>query len=120
MSKVIEHDGSLSRNDIFFGNNLSFNQTIWAQTLAFFTDYKISVEIAAKARRARLAKAAAVNPKFNLTAGDERSSEIETALYLVVFGNGTGPANTQWVDILFRKYIQHLELHQLLSLPSGS
>ncbi|KAJ0133793.1 Cytochrome P450 monooxygenase aflV [Fusarium oxysporum f. sp. albedinis] len=34
---VIEHDGSLSRSDIFFGDNHSFNETIWALTASHLT-----------------------------------------------------------------------------------
>jgi hypothetical protein len=100
---VIEHDGSLSRNDIYFGDNLSFNQKIWAQTLAFFTSNQITVETASKARLARLAAAKKANPQFNLTASDAGNSVVETALYLTVYGNGTGPATTKFVDVLFQE-----------------
>ena len=101
---VIEHDGSLSRNDIFFGDNHSFNWAIWKSVSAFFTEATISVSTAAKARAARLKAAAAVNPEFNFTAQDTQNSLFETALYLRVFGNGTqGDARTEWVRILFGK-----------------
>ena len=103
---VIEHDGSLSRNDIYFGDNHSFNVTIWNSVAAFFTKPTISIATAGKARRARLAAAAAVNPKFNIT-GQEQFSLFETALYLRVFGNLTfGDAKTQWVNVLFRKSLE--------------
>ncbi|KAK3380963.1 Chloroperoxidase [Podospora didyma] len=100
---VIEHDGSLSRADTYFGDNHSFNATIWNQTRSFFTEETISLATAAKARSARLwAAAAAVNPTFNLPLNDMKSSILETALYLIIFGNDTqGDAKTQWVRILF-------------------
>ncbi|KAF2190095.1 Cloroperoxidase [Zopfia rhizophila CBS 207.26] len=84
---VIGHDGSLSRNDIF-GDNHSFNQTIWNSTASHFTESTISITTTAAARKARLAEAAAANPEFSMTAGDAQNSIIESALYLSVFANG--------------------------------
>ncbi|TIC99434.1 putative sterigmatocystin biosynthesis peroxidase stcC [Colletotrichum higginsianum] len=99
---VIEHDGSLSRNDIYFGDNHSFNRTIWESVASHFTEPTISIPTAAKARKARLQAAASVNPEFTLTADGAQFSFIETALYLSVFGNlDSGDANTEWVKVLF-------------------
>lgn len=65
----------------------------------------ISIETAAKARKARLAVARAANPAFNFTAREEQFSQFETALYLAVFGKGTeGNAKTKWVEVMFRKW----------------
>ncbi|OLN89032.1 putative sterigmatocystin biosynthesis peroxidase stcC 7 [Colletotrichum chlorophyti] len=101
---IIEHDGSLSRNDIHFGDNHSFNKTIWKSVSSHFTDSTISIPTAAKARLARLQAAAAVNPEFSLNADGTQFSFIETALYLSVFGNlEDGNANTEWVKVLFEK-----------------
>ncbi|KAK2002644.1 Cloroperoxidase [Colletotrichum falcatum] len=101
---IIEHDGSLSRNDIYFGDNHTFNLTIWESVLSYFTDSTISIPTAAKARVARLQAAAIANPKFNLTADGAQFSFIETALYLSVFGNlDDGNARTEWVRVLFEK-----------------
>ncbi|KAK2032991.1 Cloroperoxidase [Colletotrichum zoysiae] len=101
---IIEHDGSLSRNDIYFGDNHSFNLTIWESVASQFTNSTISIPTAAKARGARLQAAAAANPEFNLTAEGAQFSFIETALYLSVFGNlDDGNARTDWVRVLFEK-----------------
>ncbi|CAJ0543346.1 Ff.00g005320.m01.CDS01 [Fusarium sp. VM40] len=101
---VIEHDGSLSRGDIYFGDNISFNETIWESTAAHFTESTISIKTAAKARKDRLEAAAAVNPEFSLPASQAQFSFIETALYLSVFGNtDDGNANTEWVKTLFQE-----------------
>ncbi|EFQ36806.1 hypothetical protein CGRA01v4_04244 [Colletotrichum graminicola] len=101
---IIEHDGSLSRNDIYFGDNHSFNMTIWESVASYFTDSTISIPTAAKARVARLQAAAAANPQFNLTADGTQFSFIETALYQSVFGNlDDGNARTDWVRVLFEK-----------------
>ncbi|KAK3900063.1 Chloroperoxidase [Staphylotrichum tortipilum] len=101
---AIEHDGSLSRADTITGDNHSFNCTIYNTVAAFFTQGTISIETAARARRARLTAAAAQNPSFTFTAREEQFSQFETALYLAVFGKGTkGGAKTSWVNILFRE-----------------
>jgi hypothetical protein len=101
---VIEHDGSLSRADTFFGDNHSFNASIWAQTASHFTKSTIDLRTAAKARKARLAAAKAENPEFNMSDGDVQASFIETALYLNVMSNETGvTAVTEWVQILFQE-----------------
>ncbi|KAM0230521.1 hypothetical protein ACHAP5_011357 [Fusarium lateritium] len=101
---IIEHDGSLSRSDIYFGDNISFNETIWESTAAHFTESTISIKTAAKARKDRLEAAAAINPEFSLPAAQAQFSFIETALYLSVFGNtDDGNAKTEWVRTLFEQ-----------------
>jgi len=102
---VIEHDGSLSRNDIFFGDNHSFNPAIYKTVAKFFTKDVISIATAAKARSARIAAARVANPAFNFTSREDQFSRFETALYLAVFGKGTeGNAKTKWVDVMFRTF----------------
>ncbi|RGP77035.1 hypothetical protein FLONG3_4864 [Fusarium longipes] len=101
---IIEHDGSLSRADTFFGDNHSFNETIWAQTSSHFTESTISIRTAAKARNERLKIAAATNPEYDLPSSGNQASLIETALYLIVFGNPKdGNAKTEWVKTLFEQ-----------------
>jgi hypothetical protein len=102
---VLEHDASLSRNDFYFGDDHSFNRTIWGQTLTHFPHNTISFADAAAARSARIAAAAAVNPQFNMTATEHTNSYFESALYIGVFGNlTTGNAVTKWVEVLFSKF----------------
>ncbi|KAK3346988.1 Chloroperoxidase [Lasiosphaeria hispida] len=101
---VIEHDGSLSRGDIAFGDNHSFKPSIYNTVADYFTKDVISITAAAKARSARLRAARAANPAFNFTAREDQFSQFETALYLAVYGKGTeGNAKTKWVNILFRE-----------------
>ncbi|KAH8655054.1 Chloroperoxidase [Tricladium varicosporioides] len=99
---ILEHDSSLSRNDIYFGDNHSFNQTIWDETVTHFPNSTISFANAAAARSTRIIAAAAVNPEFNMTATEFQNSYIESALYMGTFGNiTTGNAVTEWVEVLF-------------------
>lgn len=101
---VIEHDGSLSRGDAAQGDNHSFNPAIWASVAAHFTEDKISIATAAKARKDRLAAAQAANPSFAMSASDVQNSMLETALYLRVFGDGVnGNARRDWVKTLFEQ-----------------
>ncbi|KAH7129935.1 Chloroperoxidase [Dactylonectria estremocensis] len=101
---VIEHDGSLSRNDIYLGDNLGFNETIWSSVRSHFNQSTIPIATAAAARKARLQAAAAANPHFSMSASDAQFSFIETALYLSIFGSVTdGNAVTEWVRIMFEQ-----------------
>ncbi|KAL6916738.1 hypothetical protein ACHAP8_009672 [Fusarium lateritium] len=101
---VLEHDGSLSRDDLYFGDNSRLNPHIWKQTLSHFREPYISIKTAADARKDRLAVANATNPEFSLSAEQNQISLIETALYLTVFGNAEdGNANTRWVRTVFEK-----------------
>ncbi|KAF7550909.1 heme-thiolate peroxidase [Cylindrodendrum hubeiense] len=101
---ILEHDGSLSRNDVYFGDNHSFNETIWTSVASHFNQSTISIATAAIARKERLQAAAAVNPAFSLSASDTQFSFIETALYLSIFGSvEDGNAVTEWVKIMFEQ-----------------
>jgi hypothetical protein len=103
---VIEHDGSLSRNDIYFGDDHTFNATIWDSVAAWFTNSTISISTAIAARAARLVAAAAVNPEFNMSASAVEFSGIETALYMTVFADPevSSEAKTEWVSVLFGEW----------------
>ncbi|KAK3995001.1 putative aromatic peroxygenase [Cladorrhinum sp. PSN332] len=101
---VIEHDGSLSRQDARLGNNHAFSPEIWATVAAHFTEDKIPIETAALARKDRLESARESNPEIELTPDAVRFSFVETALYQIVFGEGTsGNARTEWVKTLFQE-----------------
>lgn len=99
---LIEHDASLSRADLFFGDNWSFNQTIFDETKSHWPSPTISVRDAARALAARQKTAQAVNPKFNLPLDGHTNSLGQTAMYLGLFGNyDNGNANRSWVEYFF-------------------
>lgn len=106
MHAVIEHDGSLSRGDIYFGDNHSFNSTIWNSVAAWFTNNTIPLATAISARSSRLAAAAAANPEFNMSSNDMEFSGIETALYMTVFADpkAESEARNEWVGVMFGKF----------------
>lgn len=59
----IEIDGSLSRKDLYFGDNIHFDQEIWDQSSSKFEGDIITIRTAAKSRRYRtqMAEAAGVS-----------------------------------------------------------
>lgn len=102
---VLEHDGSLSRNDAYFGDSLHFNPVVWSGVAAYFTSDIINITTAAKARTARVALAASVNPDFEIPSSLASNSYFETALYLVTFGKKlVGDAPTSYIKALFGQH----------------
>ncbi|KAH8682034.1 Chloroperoxidase [Xylariales sp. PMI_506] len=122
---VIEHDGSLSRNDYYFGDDLHFDPAIWATTASRYgivpnvpvagartnstasntsSSDVISIETAAKARAARVVDAGKVNPDFNFTNGQLQSSYGETSVMLATFYvSERGGAPKSWIKALFEQ-----------------
>ncbi|OAX83560.1 hypothetical protein ACJ72_02072 [Emergomyces africanus] len=101
-----EHDASLSRSDLFFGDNNSFNETIWKSVLDYFKDEKagISFTAAARARLHRIKTESERNPDFTFNAKDLVISYTETAQYLSVFGDPvTGYPPVDWIKIFFEQ-----------------
>jgi hypothetical protein len=101
---VCEHDASLSRNDAYFGDDVTFNGPIWDAVKASFPDDVITIEAAADTWNARVAAARAANPDFDLTHQGRDNGISETGLYLMVFGDRVyGNATTDWVNTFFGK-----------------
>ncbi|OJD13779.1 hypothetical protein AJ78_05807 [Emergomyces pasteurianus Ep9510] len=100
-----EHDASLSRSDIFFGDNNSFNMTIWNSVLDYFKNEKrVSFTAAARARLHRIKTESERNPDFTFNAKDLIISYTETAQYLSVFGNPSkGNPPVDWIKIFFEQ-----------------
>lgn len=102
---ILEHDGSLSRQDIALGNNLVLDQTIWSKTLQDFPNDQISLTDSARARKNRHAAAKAANKDYDLPLEEQMFTFIESALYQSVFGKGTdGGARKDWVRTLFGEF----------------
>ncbi|KAJ5120897.1 Chloroperoxidase [Penicillium bovifimosum] len=109
----IEIDGSLSRNDIYFGDDVHFDHNVWAQTAKHLglndnrgpaKNRYITIEVAAKARAARVAEAMRVNPSFNNSANAMSGSPGTTALYLLTMWDyKVGAAPKAWVKPFFEE-----------------
>lgn len=107
----IEFDGSLSRNDHFFGDDNSFDPLIWASVAVRLGLYDIqksekdkyvTVETAAKARAARVRDAKWANPIFNASANEVLGSPVTTALYLTtLWAKALDAAPKSWIRAFF-------------------
>ncbi|KAI4265629.1 MAG: hypothetical protein L6R38_009282, partial [Xanthoria sp. 2 TBL-2021] len=87
-----------SRNDLFFGDNHSFNKTIWNTVAAHFHNDTISIAVAARARQDRFDAARAINKEFTPS---NVSSFGESALYLKAMRGQDKETKTKYVQILF-------------------
>lgn len=99
----LEHDGSLSRQDFLFGNDHSFNQSIFDEVLAFFegTD-TATIPLASRARYQRIKTAEAEDPTCIYGVRQLVLSYGETALYLSTMGDPiTGNAPVSYIKSLF-------------------
>ncbi|KAL1881212.1 hypothetical protein Daus18300_001063 [Diaporthe australafricana] len=108
---VLEHDGSMSRNDSYWGDNLSFNDQAWARTLENWGDNEvITFAVAAAERTARFEYGLATNPEFNATFA-QTTSLLEYSLILSAFGGLVeGNGNKTFIKYLFEKERLPIEL----------
>jgi hypothetical protein len=98
--RLILISASLSRGDFFFGDNHSFNATLYATTKASPKRGLQSPDTAGPVRAARIAESAANTPNFNLSKA--QAGWGESGLYLSVMGDpATGIANATFVDSFF-------------------
>jgi len=67
---LCERDASLSRADAYWGDDHTFNITIWSQTRSFWKTRIIDIQGLAKAVEARWRTSKATNPEFSVL-GDE-------------------------------------------------
>jgi len=105
----IEHDVSLSRNDIAFGDNHSFDKSIWEKVMETYGDAaETSFELASKARYDRLM----ASKKAHEEAGKDFQYGIkefilsygESALFLGLLGSPKeGKIPLEYLRVLFRK-----------------
>ncbi|GAB7328632.1 hypothetical protein MBLNU13_g00570t1 [Cladosporium sp. NU13] len=104
----IEADGSLTRNDVFFGDDVHFDAAVFAPVAKDLgldkyhrADSYVTVETAAKATKNRLELAKSVNPAFNASAHQHASEYGTTALYLLTVWDEQNQASPKsWVRAL--------------------
>jgi hypothetical protein len=109
----IESDGSLTRNDIFFGDDVHFDPTVFAPVAKDLglnqhhrADRYVTPEIAAKATKNRLDLAKTVNLAFNASAFQHSGEYVTTALYLLTVWDEQKQASPKsWVRALLGKIL---------------
>ncbi|KAK3349058.1 Chloroperoxidase [Lasiosphaeria hispida] len=107
---VLEHDASLSRSDAFFGNVLTFNQSIFDETRTFWTDETLDIQMAANARVGRIKTSRATNPTYELSELGTAFTFGESVAYIILIGDKhSGTANRSWVEYFFEH--EQLPLH---------
>ena len=101
LHNVIEHDNSLTRADHFFGDNHSWNQTVYEETLQAWKHDLIGVADAVAALSTRIETSRRTNPHFVF---DLDGSTSTTASYLSTMGDAVaGEARRDWVKYFFGK-----------------
>ncbi|XXH05349.1 hypothetical protein Hte_011775 [Hypoxylon texense] len=99
---VLEHDGSLSRQDAYFGPADVFNPVVFNQTKMFWTGDTITMQMAANARASRLMTSNLTNPEFSLSDTGSNFSLGESAAYVTVLGDKkSATVPKAWVEYLF-------------------
>lgn len=93
---------ALSRGDYYFGDDHSFNQTIFDETRSYWKWPVIDVKAAAQSRLARVETSQATNPTFTLTSLGSDFSVGETAAYILILGDRvSGTVKRSLVEYLF-------------------
>ena len=110
---AVEFDGSLSRNDFdVTGDDNHFDPAVWgsvARSLGLYDnggEGLVTVEVAAKARAARVRDAMAVNKGFNASENQMNGSPGTTALYLTTLWDAEKDgAPKKWVRAFFGEFL---------------
>ncbi|RYP92983.1 hypothetical protein DL770_000857 [Monosporascus sp. CRB-9-2] len=99
---VLEHDGSLSRLDAYFGNNHVFNEEVFEQTKKYWTGPVLDPEMLANSKLARQLDSKAFNPTYTFTETVEHFSLGELAAPIIAFGDlQSGKVNRTLVEYFF-------------------
>lgn len=104
----IEADGSLTRNDIFFGDDVHFDAAVFAPVAKDLglnqcrgAEDVVKIATAAHATKNRLELAKMVNPTFNASTHQHETEYGTTALYLLtVWDEERQAAPKAWVEAL--------------------
>ncbi|KAL4890116.1 Chloroperoxidase [Aspergillus ambiguus] len=108
---VLEHDASLSRSDAYFGNNHVFNETIFEETLQYWTAPTLDTTMLANGKLARQINSKAFNPTYTFTQKTESFSLGEIGAPIVAFGDlKTGRVSRALVEYFFRNERFPIEL----------
>lgn len=98
----IEHDGSLSRRDAFFGNDYSFFMPNFQMVLDHFNGSYTSIPTASKAKYSRVQNSRAINPTFTYGPREFILSYGETSLYLQTMSDPySGVARVDFIKYFF-------------------
>ncbi|KAI1427323.1 Cloroperoxidase [Xylaria sp. FL1777] len=101
---LFEHDGSLSRQDAYFGQWSRFNATVWNWTMQYYTGDILDVQMVANSRAQRHMRSALTNPDYSLSVLGYEFSVGENSAILSILGDKvTQTCPKVFVDYLFSK-----------------
>jgi hypothetical protein len=99
---VLEHDGSLTRTDAFFGNNRVFNETAYNASRQWWTDETVTAKQLAHSKIFRQIQSRASNPDYAFSALTEEFSLGEIAAPIIAFGDMvTGTVDRALMEYFF-------------------
>ncbi|KAI8631313.1 Cloroperoxidase [Xylariaceae sp. FL1651] len=99
---LFEHDGSLSRQDAYFGQWSRFNETVWNWTLAFWPGDLLDVQTVANSRAQRMMRSNLTNPEYSLSETGYKFSLGENSALLSILGDKlTQTCPKKFADYLF-------------------
>lgn len=99
-----------SRSDAFFGNNHIFNQTIFDETRAFWTEPVLDADMLANGKMARQLDSKAYNPTYTFTSTMEQFSLGEVAAPIIAFGDMQSiTVNRTLVEYFFSKFYSSIK-----------
>ncbi|KAI1116711.1 Cloroperoxidase [Nemania sp. NC0429] len=97
-----EHDGSLSRQDAYFGQWSRFNQTVWDWTMASWPGDTLDVQAVSNARAQRQQQSNDTNPEYSLSQLGYIFNVAEGSALISIIGNKTSQTTVKkHVDYLF-------------------
>ncbi|TID07393.1 putative sterigmatocystin biosynthesis peroxidase stcC [Colletotrichum higginsianum] len=108
----IEHDGSLSRRDMYFDPSNRFDKETFDAFIGYFGGATtINITTIANARARHALEMSRVNPNFTLPESAIPAATGECAFLLTIFGTpGTPVANRSYVEFFFRNERLPVEL----------
>jgi len=111
---VFEGDTSMTRGDAFFGDNHSFNETLFDQFISFsnkFGDGEYNLTAAAELRAQRIQQSIKTNPQFSFLSPRYFTAFAESIFPLVFFVDGRA-SNLSVPITNARGFFQNMEMPQ--------
>ncbi|KAI8626984.1 Cloroperoxidase [Xylariaceae sp. FL1651] len=109
---LFEHDGSLSRQDAYFGDWSRFNATVFNWTKAYWPGDTLDVQIVAAARASRHMRSNLTNPEYSLSDLGSGFSLGENSALLSIMGDKTA-------QTVPKKFIEYLFENERLPCSLG-
>jgi hypothetical protein len=91
-----------SRADFYWGDDHTFNETVFDETLSYWTSSIVDIQMTANSRLARINTSNTTNPTFSLNANGNQLSFGEPAAIISALGDRvSGTVPKSFVEYLF-------------------